>query len=156
MYVFDSSSLIVIFNHYYPGRFPSFWEKFEALIRQGKFISVREVFNEINIYSGTNRLKQWAKENRPLFEEPSIEELAFVEEIFSNQHFQYLIEQKKILEGRPVADPFLIAKAKVLKSTLVTQETFKENAAKMPNVCAYYKIKYTNLEHFMEREHWEF
>lgn len=46
-YAFDSDSLINLFRHYYPERFPTLWEKFDALVSEGKLISVREVVNEI-------------------------------------------------------------------------------------------------------------
>ena len=46
-YVFDSDSLINLFRHYYPERFPTLWEKFDALVSGGELISVREVYNEI-------------------------------------------------------------------------------------------------------------
>ena len=46
-YVFDSDSLINLFRHYYPERFPTLWEKFDALVEEGKIVSVREVFNKI-------------------------------------------------------------------------------------------------------------
>lgn len=71
-------------------------------------------------------------------------------------HFQQLVEKKKILKGGPVADPFVIAKAKVEGAILVTEEAFKENAAKIPNVCEYFKVEYINLEDFMQREGWQF
>ena len=67
-----------------------------------------------------------------------------------------LIRKKETLEGRPVADPFLVAKAKVENTTLVTQEERRENAAKIPNVCEHFGVQYTNLEGFMEREGWQF
>lgn len=50
IYVFDTNCLIVLFNHFYLGRFPSLWEKFNQLIVGRKIISVREVYNEIDAY----------------------------------------------------------------------------------------------------------
>lgn len=47
-YVFDTGPLIDLFKHYYPTRFPSLWEQFHDLVSEGKLISVREVYNEIN------------------------------------------------------------------------------------------------------------
>lgn len=156
-YIFDTSCFIVLFNHFYLGRFPSLWEKFDQLIEEKKIISVREVFNEIDTYwNKVSRLVQWAKDNREVFEQPSVEEMEFVQLIFSVKHFRNLIERKATLEGRPVADPFLVAKAKVENKMLVTQEELKENAAKIPNVCEHFKVQYTNLEGFMERERWQF
>ena len=157
MYVFDNNSFIVLFNHFYLDRFPSLWKKFDRLIREGRIVSVREAYNEIIRYHDKgNRLVLWAKDNRELFMQPSNEELQFVKKIFSVSHFQTLIDEKKRLAGSPVADPFLIAKAKVEKSCLVTQENHTENAAKIPNVCQHFGIQCTNLEGFMEKEGWQF
>jgi len=75
-YVFDSDSLINLFKHYYPERFPTLWEKFDALISEGKLISVREVVNEIG--SNEDSLGIWAKEQKNiLFLESTVEELQF-------------------------------------------------------------------------------
>jgi len=156
-YVFDNNCFIVLFSHFYLGRFPSLWEKFDKLIIERKIISVREVYNEIITYRNQEaRLVQWAKDHREVFEQPSVEEMEFVQRIFSVKHFRNLIERKATLEGRPVADPFLVAKAKVENRMLVTQEEMRENAAKIPNVCEHFKVQYTNLEGFMEREGWQF
>jgi len=156
MYVFDTSSLSIVLKHYYPERFPSLWEKFGKPVSDNKILLVREVYNEIIRGESTGRLLQWAKDNRDLFEEPSVEELEFVREIFRINHFQQLVRKKERLTGKPVADPFVIAKAKIEQATLLTEEKFKENAATIPNVCEHFKVQYTNLEGFMEREGWQF
>ena len=157
MYVFDTNSLIVIFNHFYLDRFPSFWTRFDEFISSGEIISVREVYNEIVSYANeSSRLVQWAKGHRDLFRQPSAGEMRFVTQIFSVAHFRALIRKKETLEGRPVADPFLVAKAKLENAVLVTQEEKRENAAKVPNVCEHFSVQYTKLEGFMEREGWQF
>ncbi len=156
MYVFDNSSLRVICESYYPARFPSLWEKFDKLVSEGRVTSVREVYKEIERWNPSRRLVQWAADHKNLFPTSSPEELRFVNQIFSIKHFQGLIERKNILEGAPAADPFVIARAKVIRGIVVTQEQLKEHAAKIPNVCAYFGIDYTDLEGFMEREKWEF
>nr|VFJ92308.1 MAG: protein of unknown function (DUF4411) [Candidatus Kentron sp. LFY] len=68
-----------------------------------------------------------------------------------------MISKQKTLQGKPVADPFVIALAKCLEnSCVVTSETKSSNAAKLPNVCEHFKVDWTNLEGFMEREDWRF
>lgn len=154
-YVFDSGPLIDLFRHYYPSRFPTLWEKFHALVLGEEFISVREVYNEIN--SRKDMLASWAKKDKDkLFSQPTVEEFLFVREIFQVQHFQAMIRKKERLLGRPVADPFVIARAKVLNCQVVTTEVFRENSGKIPNVCKYFSVQCTNLEGFMEQEGWTF
>jgi len=154
-YVFDSDSLINLFRHYYPERFPTLWEKFDALVSAGELISVREVFNEIG--SGEDLLAFWAKEQKNiLFLESTPKELQFIGEIFQVRHFQAMIRKQEILKGKPVADPFVIARAKILSACVVTQEKNTENAAKIPNVCDHFGIPCKNLEKFMKEENWTF
>jgi len=155
IYVFDSSTLIDIFDHYYPGQFPSFWENFDNVISQSKLVSVREVFNEID--SRDDALSAWAKEHKDkLFPPSTSEELTIVRKIFEVEHFQMMIRTQERLQGKPVADPFVIAKAKIFDACVVTQEKFTENVAKIPNVCKHFGIPCFNLEGFMEKEKWIF
>lgn len=154
-YVFDSGPLIDLFRHYYSSRFPTLWEKFHAFVLEDELISVREVYNEIN--SREDVLASWAKEEKDkIFSHPTVEEFQFVREIFQVPHFQALIRRKERLQGKPVADPFVIARAKVLDCQVVTTEVFRENAAKIPNVCKHFSVQCTNLEGFMEQEGWTF
>lgn len=158
IYVFDTSSLSVLFNNFYESRFPKLWKLFDALVEQGRLVSVREVATEIRQIRPGNRLTKWVKANSHVFQQPTREELEYVKSIFKFKggHFQALVEEKKRLTGRPVADPFVIAKANALKASVVTQETLKENAAKIPNVCQHVGVDCINLEEFMEREGWSF
>lgn len=154
IYIFDSDSLIDLFRHYYPERFPSLWMKFDALVSEQRIISVRDVFNELE--KRGDRLSEWVVSNRSIFHIPTVEEMSFITEIFKIKHFQALIRKKERLEGKPVADPFVIAKAKVGAGCVVTQERKTENAAKIPNVCEHFKIQCENLETFMKNENWTF
>ena len=155
-YIFDTSPLIILFRHFYPRRFPSLWERFESMNEDNKIISVREVFNEINSYGNEDRLIEWAKTHKESFLRPNREELVFVREIFKVEHFQSLIRKKERLQGKPVADPFIISKAKILNGIVVTQEQWKKNSAKLPNVCEHFKVECIDLEIFMENENWTF
>lgn len=78
VYVFDSSPLIDLFKHYYPARFPSLWESFDALVTEQRIVSVREVRNEIE--GQNDRLSDWVKDHRELFLTPTHDELSFVTE----------------------------------------------------------------------------
>lgn len=60
------------------------------------------------------------------------------------------------MQGKPVADPFVIAKAKVVEGIVVTQEEYKPNAAKIPNICEELAVSCVNVEGFMEKEQWRF
>ena len=153
IYVFDSGPLIDIFNHYYPKQFPSFWERFNEYIDNGTIVSIRAVRKELE--ERGDKLSDFVKEHN-IFTMPTNEETRFVATIFQNRHFEHLISEKARLTGKEVADPYVIAKAKISGACVVSQEKFKENAAKIPNVCKYFEIPCIDLKTFMENEDWSF
>jgi hypothetical protein len=154
-YAFDNSPLSALFKNYYRSRFPSLWERFDALVGDGKVVSTREVYREIQD-SRIESLRHWAEQQRSLFTTPSVAEAAFVARIYGVPHFQQNIEQQKLLKGGRNADPFIIAKAAVEGRTVVTMELLKANAAKIPNICQHFAVRCLTLEEFMEAEGWTF
>lgn len=160
VYVFDTSSFSQLFGSYYRSVFPTLWALFDEMVSAGRLVSVREVRNEIKRCLGEKleTLTEWCASHQELFTTPSPQEQSHVASIFHNSHFLQLVTQKALLKGTPVADPFVIAKARVIGvgGCVVTEESYKPNAAKMPNVCAHFGVDCTNLEGFMERERWQF
>ena len=154
-YVFDTNSFRVLGN-YYPQQFPAFWEKFNRAVAIGKIASVKEVYRELGFQVHHIHLLNWVEDQKDIFLLPNAVEMRFVSEIFSVSHFLTLVNQRSLLEGLPCADPFIIAKAKFIDGCVVTEEKWKQNAAKIPNVCDRFGIDYTNLQGFMERERWTF
>ena len=154
-YVFDTSSLSRL-KHFFPGVFKSIWVGLDALVVRGELISTREVWNEIERRDVDPHTNAWLKTRRQLFTTPSANELLFVAEIFRVPHFQALIGEKQRLTGTPVADPFVIACAHVRVGTVVTEERFKPQAAKIPNVCQHFDIPCIDLEEFMQAQGWSF
>jgi len=51
-----------------------------------------------------------------------------------------LVTETQRLKGQPVADPFVIASAKVRGGAVVTEELKREHAAKIPNVCQHFDV----------------
>lgn len=155
VYVFDTNSLRVLGN-YYPGRFPSFWERFETLIRTGEVVSVREVHNELLDQITKEWFLDWVEKHKQMFVVPAAEETEFVAEIFRVPHFLTLVGREQQLKGQPVADPFVIACARIRAGTVVTEEGNKPNAAKIPNVCQHFRVPCTNVEGFLTACNWQF
>jgi transcriptional regulator with XRE-family HTH domain len=89
---------------------------------------------------------------RNIFRTPNEEELSIVKDILSDHRFRGLIRRESILKGLPVADPFIIAAAKVHNGMVVTQENYKPDAARIPTVCEVLKVRCINLEQFLKRE----
>lgn len=155
VYVFDTNIFIVI-SHYFPDRFPSFWENINTSVASKEIISVREVRKELENRATKTHLIEWLNLNKHIFAIPSAEEMDFVQEIFTVRHFQQLVAKKNQLKGTPVADPFVIASAKIYNGCVVTEEANKKGAAKIPNVCDHFNVNWTNLEGFMEQMKWRF
>ena len=154
-YVFDTSAFIVLKN-FYPATFATLWNQIDALVANGTIISVREVFNELHNYNDADFIQDWAKQHKTVFDKPSNAELLVVQQILAIPHFQLLISNKAILKGTPVADPFVVAAAKIKGATVVTQEGLKPNAAKIPNVCEEFEVPCIDLQTFMTQQGWSF
>lgn len=154
-FVFDSNSWRVLEN-FYPSRFPSFWSRFDEVVAAGDVVSVREVHNELDGRIRTDWLRSWVRQHRKVFLDPTGAETQFIAEIFSVRHFQALVGQEQLLRGQPVADPFVIACAKVRDGCAVTEEAHRPNAAKIPNVCDHFGVAWTNVEGFLAYYGWQF
>lgn len=156
MYVFDTNSLSSL-KHFYPDVFKSVWQGLDALVQQGQVISTREVWNEIQRGQPDPHVTGWLNNRKDLiFTTPTTPELQFVAEIFQVNHFQGLIGEQQRLKGTPVADPFVIACAKVRGGSVVTEEKLKPHAAKIPNVCDHFGIPCIDLKGFMQQQGWSF
>ncbi len=153
--VFDTNSLRV-FGNYYPESFPTFWEDVEKLVTAGLVLSVREVAKELEFQSVSEHLDSWADGHAGIFAPPSEGEMVFVAEIFKVRQFQQLIGEKQRLRGYPVADPFIVARAKAIDGVVVTEESHKPTAAKIPNVCEHFGVKWTNVKGFLEAQGWRY
>ena len=127
------------------------WEKLEVMIKAGEVIFVKESYNELDLQTkdGTDQ-KTWIKRFKGFFYSPTNEECVFVAEIYSHRNFRNNVAKKNILEGRPVADAFIVAKARVLgkDAVVVTNEVFVPHAAKIPNMCDEYNIGYISHKDF--------
>lgn len=145
-----------MFRYIYRSIFPSLWARFDSFVSEDRIIFVKEMKNEINRNHKRGPLAEWVKKHSNLFLSPTTEEAHFIADIFKVKHFQQLIRQKEYLAGYPVADPFVIAKAKIINGCVVTDEKHTPNAGKIPNVCKYFSIPCMNMEAFMKKENWVF
>jgi len=156
IYVFDTNSLSKL-KHFYPDVFKSMWAGLDSLVQNGDMLSTREVWNEMQRGNPDPHVTQWLRQRKELiFTTPTTPELQFVSQIFQVKHFQSLIGVQQRLKGTPVADPFVIACAKVHRGTVVSEEKLKPNAAKIPNVCQHFKIPCIDLQEFMQQQGWSF
>jgi len=151
MYVIDTNVFIAL-GFYYPQRFPTVWERVNVLADSGKLISVREVRRELETNCASEHLQSWIDQYRHIFYIPTNEECKIVSQLFKNPQYLGFVKRKNILKGMPVADPFIIAAAKIKKFCVVTQESNKPRGARIPNACKDFAVDCINLEGFLERE----
>lgn len=154
MYVIDTSVVSALHRNYYRSRFVSLWKRFDDMVAVGGFTSTREALRELEALGGN--CYEWAQKNADVFTMPNATEGAFVGRIYAVSHFQANMEKQKLIRGGLNADPFLIAKAAVMGATVLTMEQFKDNAAKIPNICKHFGVPCVDLEGFMEAEDWTF
>jgi hypothetical protein len=67
-----------------------------------------------------------------------------------------LVKKKSILEGSPVADPWIIARAATQRGCVVSEEGDPANAVRIPTVCRHFNVQCVTLEGMMEREGWQY
>lgn len=155
IYVFDTSPITTLFKNYYRSVFKTLWQNFDDLVEDGRILSTREVFRELEDYAH-DEMHAWIADQKELFATPTPAEAAFVARIFQERHFQQNIEGRKLLRGGKVADPFVAARAAVAGATVVTVEKWKPNSADLPNICQHFEIRSRSLEQFMQDEGWSF
>lgn len=155
MYILDTNSIRVLGN-YYPDVFPTFWSQLDAAVSAGEIGSVREVRKEVELQEASEHVGLWVSVNPLVFPPPTEAEMERVAEIFRETHFQQLIGEKQRLRGQPVADPFIIARASVLKGCVVTEEVHKRHGAKIPNVCEHFAIDCCNMKDLLTRFGWRY
>lgn len=152
-YVIDASALIDLWRpkNYSRRVFPSLWRNFEELVASGRLMSVREARRELT-RRASDQLADWVKQHSTLFTDPGEEEINLA--VRTTARFPKLVDPYKE-EGQ--ADPFLIAKAKLAGSTVVTNEgKGGPNKPTIPYVCGELKILCLDLVGMFEDLGWSF
>jgi len=151
IYVFDTNVFLSL-GFYYPKRFPTIWAKIDELADNGSLMSVREVRRELELNCAFEHVNDWINKYRSIFRIATNEECEIVANIFQKEQYRGLVRKNSILKGLPVADPFIVAAAKVNAWCVVSQESRKSGGARIPNVCSEYAVACINLEDFLQNE----
>lgn len=85
-----------------------------------------------------------------MFKNPDDAESKIMCKIFQQTKFQESIHRKNILDNRPSADAYIVAKGKHLQATVVTNESYKPNSAQLPNLCEALDVDCISYDDFME------
>jgi hypothetical protein len=153
VFVFDTCSLIRL-NLFNKTVFSSLWINFNALVQDGSVTSTREVLSEVE--GRDDEVHSWCRENNALFSTPSANEVMIVGQILSIPKVLGTLPRQNLLSSRPYADPYIIARARALNGTVVTEEKHKPNSSKIPTICADLGVDCVNLDGFMILQGWKF
>ncbi len=147
-YCLDTSALIEPWaRHYPPDLFKPVWEKIAELIEAGHVRAPVEVRRELERQE--DALLKWAKGAKGLFEEVDDAQLKVAKDIVNK--YPSLVKPNST---RSQADPFVIALAEVHGVAVITYETRakKDEAPKIPNVCADRRIQMVSFVDLLRKE----
>jgi len=145
-YIFDANCFIEPWNKFYSyDFFDTYWDKFiKIYCNSGKILIQREICDEI--LKKEDKLNKWFKGCGISIVETDIEITKEVAKI--NNRFPNLIKEST---GRSLADPFVIAIAKLRNATVVTMEhEGTELKPKIPYVCKKLGIRCIDLYQFLK------
>ncbi len=141
-YLLDSNTYIQAKNQYYGMHFcPAYWDWLDNCFAAGEVCSIEFIGREIQ--SGNDELAVWAQA-RPLHflshdDEATQSVYAEIANFVMSQNFDAAPRDFFLAKG----DPWLIAKAKVLRACVVTNEATLSNATrkvKIPNICKEFDV----------------
>ena len=142
IYCLDTSSLVTSWHLRYPvDVFPTLWNRIDEWGKIGRILAPEEVIREIEKIE--DDLNEWLRQ-RPYISQPPDEQVQReVRDILGPGRFSRLVDTKK---GRSIADPWVIAQARVSKAVVVTEEKLSEGRSpKIPDVCRAVGIEYINV-----------
>ncbi len=160
VYCVDTSAWIDLKDIYPKRIFESVWTKIETLVDDNRIISPQEVYAEIEQVD--DDLYKWFKNHRQIIRNLDEEQIALAKTIESQ--FPRLVDPDKEI---PVADPFVIALAKIetrnltmldSKCIVVSQEKPRSSTAsrpKIPDVCEAYDVEHFSIIEFFDNEGWK-
>ena len=148
MYLLDANVFIEAKNFYYGfDTFPGFWEWLDAEHSNGHLRSIKPIRDEL--LKGSDDLAAWIEERKDsgwfltVDDVDTQHNLALIAVWVMGQPFKE-VAKSDFLSG---SDPWLIAKAKAIGATVVTQENFDAQCrrkVKIPNICRAFNVPYIN------------
>lgn len=139
-YSIDTSAILDGWTRYYPPDvFPAVWSRLEELCDEGVIVAAEEV--KIEMERKQDEVFEWVKKHVQLVPLDTQIQLA-AREILTNH-------ERLVMKGgrRSLADPFVIAVAKVHGCTVVTGEPRRGRLDKpnIPDVCEALGVRWVNL-----------
>ena len=152
IYILDTNIIRTLLK-FYPKkgkRYEEVWNKIDEKIRDDEFISVDECYSELEKqFSDKTEQYQWFHGHKDMFKNPDDKESVIICKLLMNPKMRETVHQKNILENRPSADVYIVAKAKALDATVVTNENYKPHSAQLPNLCEELGVSCISYDDFM-------
>ncbi len=149
-YCLDTSVYVNSWRKHYPidiEHFKPIWSRIDQLGQQQRVLSPVEVLEELK--RKDDELHAWMMSRQHLFRPPTERVQVAVREIMALH--KRLVDTKK---GRSVADPWVIAQARVSSAIVVTEENLRSSVGKspkIPDVCEAMGVPYMNTVEFLRR-----
>lgn len=152
LYSIDSSALVFAWTDAYViDHFASFWDRLDALAREGRALVTDEVFEEMA--RKEDGLFGWLS-SRPHMIMPHTED---IQDSVSEVLARYPLLIKATGVNRSGADPFVIALARCRGAVVISQEqNGSTSKPKIPDVCSGYGITCGRLRSLIATEGWRF
>ncbi len=145
VYSFDTSAFIEPWNRHYPRDiFPSIWDGIQELIVNKKILVTNMV--EIELKKQRDDLYRYLRNLNP-FVQPTKDEQEVVRQLINHPDFD-----KWIISYKHIADPFVVALAKVHSLSVVTYEDTRAEKNKIPAACRLYRVDCIKFVDFLRRE----
>lgn len=156
-FIMDSCSLIESKNRYYAFDICiGFWDFILEEFSQGRVISIKHVYEEIN--TGNDELSSWLKHN---FNKINFIDCFDDSDVISNyiKIAEYVKAEYKVNVADDFlreysADPWLIAQALAHGGCIITQERPKPSKSKasLYDICNYFGVQHLNIIEFLRIE----
>ena len=163
LFILDSSSINQLFSAYSRRTFPTLWANFDRLAQGGQTLSVSAARAELTVLARVaNAVTHLENLNAQFFAAPTHQEEELVRQMIATPGLSAAANRwtSKSLQGRPDADPYLVAKARTVAvpTTLVTEESpDPAKTDRLPAVCRHFDVDCIDLdEMFFARLGWRF
>ena len=159
-YLLDANTLIDAKNRYYQMGFcPGFWDWILQHWAAGTIASIKSI--EAELRRGNDELADWVKTNAKIFlaESDAGTQTIFGEVAAHVASMEATMKAGALNEFLGGADPWLIAKAKAMGATVVTNEHLDLRNRKkflIPNVCRHFGVPYMNTFELLNQLQAEF
>ena len=153
-YSIDTSGLLDGRRRYYPPSvFPGLWEDIEDLIQTGGLLSPEEVFHDLE--KQDDAVHGWVKTQMGLFVPLDHDIQVATAEIMA-----VFDEWVPADRSRNVADPFVVAIARVRGCPVVSGEHFSDSPfpsrVKIPNVCRHFGLRHMSFLEMISDLRWTY